>query len=201
MNQLYISKTTDDLINNYPISISISNTSEYINIKYFTRLQKNLWSKSKLFWSINLNTKKFYSDHIIKLMKSHIKYIDRYSLRKKSGSINIQIDNNGIYIIGYTINLYNFIKNINNKKILESIWIDNFNRIIHGNLVLSRYNFNKNIRIVKFKKISNLKCCICTEKLSNNICKLHCNHKYHINCLKKWITEFNSKCPICRKIV
>ena len=69
MNQLYISKTTDDLINNYPISISISNTSEYINIKYFTRLQKNLWSKSKLFWSINLNTKKFYSDHIIKLMK------------------------------------------------------------------------------------------------------------------------------------
>lgn len=199
----YLSETTSDLVNNNSITISNTiKTHKYFNIKYFTRLQKKFWSKSTLFWPINLNTKNFYINHIIKLMKSQIKYIDRYSsFREKYGSINIKINNNGIYIIGYTINLYNFIKNKNNKKILESIWIDNFNRIVNGNLVLSRYNFNKNIEILKPTKILNTKCCICTKRLSNNICKLHCNHKYHINCIKKWMTEYNSKCPLCRKNV
>ena len=40
-------------------------------------------------------------------------------------------------------------------------------------------------------------CCICLDKLNNNIKTLSCNHKFHINCLNQWILS-NPTCPICR---
>ena len=40
-------------------------------------------------------------------------------------------------------------------------------------------------------------CCICLDKLNNNIKTLSCNHKFHINCLNQWILS-NPTCPMCR---
>lgn len=40
-------------------------------------------------------------------------------------------------------------------------------------------------------------CCICLDKLNNNIKTLPCGHKFHINCLNEWILS-NPTCPICR---
>ena len=40
-------------------------------------------------------------------------------------------------------------------------------------------------------------CCICLDKLNNNIKILPCDHKYHIDCLNLWIRS-NPTCPICR---
>lgn len=43
------------------------------------------------------------------------------------------------------------------------------------------------------------KCCICTDKLKDNIYLLKCGHFcFHKNCLDVWNSSNNS-CPICRQ--
>ena len=43
-------------------------------------------------------------------------------------------------------------------------------------------------------------CVICLEnfKLNEQICKLNCNHLFHIDCIEPWLNE-KKNCPICRK--
>ncbi len=45
-------------------------------------------------------------------------------------------------------------------------------------------------------------CSICMDELNSpdyTLCKLSCNHIYHMNCVKKWL-EIKFSCPCCRKI-
>ena len=46
-----------------------------------------------------------------------------------------------------------------------------------------------------------MECCICWEKIDNNIVILNCcqNRVYHRSCLLKWLYS-NYNCPFCRKI-
>ena len=41
-------------------------------------------------------------------------------------------------------------------------------------------------------------CCICLQKLKNNISKLDCFHLFHDKCINEWRKK-NNICPICRK--
>lgn len=42
------------------------------------------------------------------------------------------------------------------------------------------------------------KCTICFEEFKEeDIYKLKCGHKYHIECFKEW-SQINASCPICR---
>ena len=41
-------------------------------------------------------------------------------------------------------------------------------------------------------------CCICLQKLENNILQLDCSHLFHEKCINKWIKN-NNNCPMCRK--
>lgn len=42
-------------------------------------------------------------------------------------------------------------------------------------------------------------CCVCLDRLGSGsvICKLHCGHIFHENCVKQWINS-DGRCPICR---
>ena len=42
-------------------------------------------------------------------------------------------------------------------------------------------------------------CTICLESLDKKktVCKLDCNHKFHLECISKW-NKLNLTCPICR---
>ncbi|XP_047312668.1 uncharacterized protein LOC124915971 [Impatiens glandulifera] len=42
-------------------------------------------------------------------------------------------------------------------------------------------------------------CCICLEDYihGEDICKLHCNHIYHFDCIKRWLMQKNF-CPMCK---
>ena len=40
-------------------------------------------------------------------------------------------------------------------------------------------------------------CLICFENLENEICLLSCNHKFHLSCIKNWISKTNSYSNIC----
>ena len=40
-------------------------------------------------------------------------------------------------------------------------------------------------------------CCDCYEE-NNEIIVLQCKHNFHTNCIRKWLCEFNNKCPMCK---
>lgn len=47
-------------------------------------------------------------------------------------------------------------------------------------------------------------CIICLEDLNDNIAILSCNHKYHYECIQKWMNtknNFKNFCSICDKDV
>ncbi|NWT18173.1 DZIP3 ligase, partial [Vireo altiloquus] len=41
-------------------------------------------------------------------------------------------------------------------------------------------------------------CTICHEELSRNTCELECGHEFHRECIRPWLQEHSSTCPICR---
>ncbi|NXA62954.1 DZIP3 ligase, partial [Mohoua ochrocephala] len=41
-------------------------------------------------------------------------------------------------------------------------------------------------------------CTICHEELSRNACELECGHEFHRECIRTWLQEHSSTCPICR---
>ncbi|XP_015737849.1 E3 ubiquitin-protein ligase TTC3 isoform X4 [Coturnix japonica] len=55
----------------------------------------------------------------------------------------------------------------------------------------------------KWKKIdyipsSDDPCIICHDELSRDSCELECGHHFHRECIRKWLKEHSSTCPICR---
>lgn len=71
-------------------------------------------------------------------------------------------------------------------------------------LMLNRLNEQQRttISLEKFetlKKDNTLsECPICYNDKDNNVC-LDCNHKFCNSCIKRWLTEKEDSCPICRK--
>ncbi|XP_042722667.1 E3 ubiquitin-protein ligase TTC3 isoform X1 [Lagopus leucura] len=41
-------------------------------------------------------------------------------------------------------------------------------------------------------------CIICHDELSRDSCELECGHHFHRECIRKWLKEHSSTCPICR---
>ncbi|NWV50883.1 DZIP3 ligase, partial [Daphoenositta chrysoptera] len=41
-------------------------------------------------------------------------------------------------------------------------------------------------------------CTICHEELSRNACELECGHEFHRECIRTWLRDHSSTCPICR---
>ncbi|NWS23474.1 DZIP3 ligase, partial [Polioptila caerulea] len=41
-------------------------------------------------------------------------------------------------------------------------------------------------------------CTICHEELGRSPCELECGHEFHRECIRTWLQEHSSTCPICR---
>ncbi|NXD76880.1 DZIP3 ligase, partial [Halcyon senegalensis] len=41
-------------------------------------------------------------------------------------------------------------------------------------------------------------CTICHDELSGDSCELQCGHCFHRECIKTWLKQHSSTCPICR---
>ena len=89
---------------------------------------------------------------------------------------------------------------------------DDIDNIIDGNynfedvkVTLSKEEFEK-LKVVKTDDVENAltkQCHICIEDYQSNedLIYLDCKHYFHRDCIKKWLLESSSKCPICRKQV
>ncbi|NXX72877.1 DZIP3 ligase, partial [Spizella passerina] len=42
-------------------------------------------------------------------------------------------------------------------------------------------------------------CSICHEELGRSSCELECGHEFHRECIRTWLLEHSSTCPICRE--
>lgn len=88
----------------------------------------------------------------------------------------------------------------------------NFNDFIEGQMrlqdeledvkiTISNKEFDRLNRVILDESVlKNNQCSICLEKmlLSDKLVILKCNHIYHNDCLKKWVTNNSSKCCVCR---
>jgi hypothetical protein len=75
--------------------------------------------------------------------------------------------------------------------LIRSIFLD-YNRC---KTLLSDTEFS----VLKYSKCE-FDCCICFECRKMGI-TLDCDHQFCKKCIKKWLTERSSKCPVCRKNV
>ncbi|NXP82769.1 DZIP3 ligase, partial [Ramphastos sulfuratus] len=41
-------------------------------------------------------------------------------------------------------------------------------------------------------------CTICHDELGEDLCELDCGHHFHGECIRKWLKQQSSTCPICR---
>ena len=102
----------------------------------------------------------------------------------------------------------NLLKNNNNDNNNNDIKLEtNNNDIITNNNVIDN-NDEQESKILKFEDIKtiyveeNETCSICRndfEESDDNIKVLHCEHLFHCDCIKQWLTTQSYKCPICRK--
>ena len=55
------------------------------------------------------------------------------------------------------------------------------------------------LKIIEVENDLNINCTICLFDIKKNdkIIELNCSHKYHSDCILKYIQEYNYKCPIC----
>lgn len=91
----------------------------------------------------------------------------------------------------------------------------NFNQYIEENLhnfqdfedvkvTLSQDEFEKLNKVTDKSELENKQCNICLEDLKDDdmikegLLKLNCNHIYHKDCIKEWLTKQSTKCPSCR---
>lgn len=57
------------------------------------------------------------------------------------------------------------------------------------------------IKTEELQEDLNEKCSICMMEMKKDdkISKLCCKHNFHNGCIMQWLTEYNYKCPVCRK--
>ncbi|NXM55492.1 DZIP3 ligase, partial [Illadopsis cleaveri] len=54
----------------------------------------------------------------------------------------------------------------------------------------------------KWKKQDNASsedpCSICHDELGRDCCELECGHHFHRECIRTWLKQHSSTCPMCR---
>jgi hypothetical protein len=79
--------------------------------------------------------------------------------------------------------------------------LDFFDEFDDIKITLSESQFNNNISLTK-NISSDSTCNICLELLNfpenGDVVSLKCNHSFHNNCIKEWLTKKSIKCPMCR---
>lgn len=82
--------------------------------------------------------------------------------------------------------------------------LTDFNTLEDIKIALTEEEFNNLDTVNNPSIIENKQCNICLDEFTStdldtkHIIQLKCNHIYHKNCIKEWLTKQSTKCPSCR---
>lgn len=99
----------------------------------------------------------------------------------------------------FTDNLFNSLFTNFNDFIEEQL--QNYNDLEDVKVTLTEDEFNQlDTNIDESLLSDNVQCNICLDELNkeDSLVKLKCNHIYHTDCIKEWLTKQSTKCPNCR---
>jgi hypothetical protein len=123
--------------------------------------------------------------------------------------INISFDeirNIDINNLNYIDDIINIINNYTNER--QRMIIVDIGRIIRNdmneeddddNSKLTENEINQ-IPVTKIEEELEDNCSICLEhiEINSDVYNIQCNHKFHTNCLKRHLMNYNRLCPLCR---
>ena len=135
-----------------------------------------------------------------------------------NNDVNEFITENNINTFIQNAPIFNIIRNMSNNIEIEEPTIVNSNdEYITFNVPISIYNntqhnFEDVVVSLTDDEFNELTCYECNEENNekdcniciecfnkgNSIVKLNCNHEFHKDCIKKWLCDNSTKCPVCR---
>jgi len=222
INDVQQNNNTESIINDYPIhNINIDEFSNMVNIfdtyinnsereqiinnsrnsilyNYFNNMYSNINQTNNNIESqlnnnhdhpINNDVNEFITENNINTFIQNAPIFNIF--RNMSSNIEIEepiiINNNNDDFITFNIPIaiYNNNHQNNFEDVVVSLTEDEFN-------TLTCYECND--------ENNEKDCNICIECFNkgDNIIKLNCNHEFHKDCIKKWLCDNSTKCPICR---
>ena len=170
-----------------------TNTDDMFKYSNITRFQQNLQKKGKI--GIYPGTTQSNIDTILNQIALSIPNINNYSnIRNIYNGITICYSNNNFILNGSNIDLYSFLSNNSTLELLD--------KIKKSKEKMSIEQYYTTFKPYSFSENKLLSCPICIESihLNETIVTTKCNHIFHNECLKKWLTDssVNNNCPSCR---
>ena len=170
-----------------------TNRDNMFKYSKITRFQKNLQKKGKI--GIYPGTTQSNINTILNQIKQSIPNINNYSnIKNIYNGITICYSNNNFVLNGSNVDLYSFLSNNSTLELL--------NKIKESKEKMSIKHYDTTFKPYTFSVNKELSCPICIETihLNETIVTSKCNHTFHNECLKKWLTDssVNNNCPSCR---
>jgi hypothetical protein len=143
---------------------------------------------------------------------------DEDEYNQLNNDVNEFITENNINTFIQNAPIFNLIRNMsNNIEIEDPIIINSNDDFVTFNVPIaiynnSQHNFEDVVVSLTDDEFSSLTCYECNEENNekdcniciecfnkgNSIVKLNCNHEFHKDCIKKWLCDNSTKCPVCR---
>lgn len=131
---------------------------------------------------------------------SHRRHSKRYS--SELDDINNSVINS-IIRLRSTFDYISLNRITYNNRIFISQLLEAYSNLSYDDLEDVKVTMNDN-EFSKLKSIENYQeteqtCSICLDTLKHNcVTELKCEHAFHKDCIKLWLTKQSIKCPVCR---
>lgn len=122
------------------------------------------------------------------MMDSYLSLLSHMPINTPTIPIYFGAGTDGISTMSSLLSLINGIIGNHQEDVTVALTEDAVNKLPEINVETLKGNleeFNEN-------------CTICLDAMNDKIILLPCKHYFHPECIKKWLREYNYKCPICR---
>ena len=153
----------------------------------------------------NQEIKRDYNNRILNLERQREQELDsirRIFENRNDISIIYEEKSNDNLFIDNILNILLYTNGISNIENLEHLMEPVRVTVDENDLSSFITSFNFNFKLPDEIKIKNQETCtICLSNYEEgeSVSYLNtCNHLFHTTCIKKWLSDFNHKCPVCR---
>lgn len=161
--------------------------------KYNTRLQRKLQQQGTI--NISNSASKENINKLLKNMTNFMPGVKYFKSKSICNGIKFNCNEHGFKLQGKNIDLYTLLSNSLGINLLVAIWNDQ---------ITPSYQLTSQEYVNNFKEINidveGRDCAICLDHIDKKMVRTHCNHYFHSNCIKQWLTKdcYKPNCPNCR---